>query len=142
MKQAWKTVFAILGSVGAWLLSRVGGWDAPLRAMFVLMALDVLTGMLCALWGKSGQTAGGGFLSRKMFEGLARKMMMVGMVMLAVELDSLAGTGGVSRAAVIGFYAVNEGMSAVENAALLGVPFPQRVLDALEALKKDGEGRP
>lgn len=142
MKQAWKTMLALLGSTGAWLLARAGGWDAPLRAMFILMALDVFTGTLCALWGKSGRTAGGGFLSRAMFEGLARKMMMVGMVMLAVELDNLAGTQGVSRAAVIGFYAVNEGMSAVENAALLGVPFPQRVLSAMEALKKDGEGRP
>ncbi len=117
----------------AWLLARLGGWDAAMQAMFLLMGLDLLTGTLCALLGKCVE--GERFCSRRMFEGLSRKVMMLALVMLATALDDMLGTQGVSRAAVVGFYCANEGMSIVENAALLGVPFPQAVLTALEAMR-------
>ncbi len=116
-----------------WLLAKLGGWDAAMQAMFLLMGLDLLTGSLCALLGKCKE--GERFCSRRMFEGLSRKVMMLALVMLATALDGLMGTSGVSRAAVVGFYCANEGMSIVENAALLGVPFPQAVLGALEAMR-------
>ncbi len=61
--------------------------------------------------------------------------MVMGLVMLAAALDRLLGTQGVSRLAVIGFYAANEGLSIVENAALLGLPFPRGVLMMLEKMR-------
>ncbi|MDD4106308.1 MAG: phage holin family protein, partial [Eubacteriales bacterium] len=67
---------------------------------------------------------------------LSRKMMMLALVVLATALDTLLTLDGVSRAAVIGFYCANEGLSIVENAALLGVPFPQALLDTLEKMQK------
>ena len=66
---------------------------------------------------------------------LRRKLMVMGLVMLAAALDRLLGTQGVSRLAVIGFYAANEGLSIVENAALLGLPFPRGVLMMLEKMR-------
>ena len=62
-------------------------------------------------------------------------MMMVVIVMLAVALDRLTGDSGVCRSAAIGFYAANEGLSILENAAALGVPLPQTIKEALETLK-------
>ena len=125
-------------SCAAWLLARLGGWDAAMQAMFLLMGLDLLTGSLCALLGKADK--GERFCSRVMFSGLSRKVMMLALVMLATALDTLLSTRGVSRAAVIGFYCANEGMSLVENAALLGVPFPKSVLGALEAMRDKDSG--
>ena len=119
----------------AWLCRALGGWDGALGLLFLTMGLDLLTGLLCAGHGKSGKTAGGGFLSGAFFSGLTRKLMVMGLVMLAAALDRLLGTQGVSRLAVIGFYAANEGLSIVENAALLGLPFPRSVLAVMEKLR-------
>ena len=56
---------------------------------------------------------------------------MVLLVILGTALDSLLGTS-VCRLSVIGFYAANEALSVVENAALLGLPFPRGLLTSLE----------
>ena len=136
MKNVLKILPPFAASVTAWLVARLGGWDAALQMMFLMMGIDLFTGVLCALMGKSKATEGGRFLSREMFQGLSRKMMMLALVVLATALDTLLTLDGVSRAAVIGFYCANEGLSIVENAALLGVPFPQALLDTLEKMKK------
>jgi toxin secretion/phage lysis holin len=128
-----------LAAVLAWLARALGGWDTTLSLMFAVMGLDLLTGLLVSLAGKSDKTKGGGFLSGVFFQGLTRKLMMLLLVMLATALDGLMGTDGVCRLAVIGFYAANEGLSIVENAALLGLPFPQALLAVLERMKQQGE---
>lgn len=135
MNHLLKGAWSALGTLAAWLCWALGGWDGALQMLFLIMALDLLTGLLCAAHGKSGKTAGGGFLSGAFFTGLTRKLMVMGLVMLAAALDRLLGTQGVSRLAVIGFYAANEGLSIVENAALLGLPFPRSVLMMLEKMR-------
>ncbi len=135
MNHLLKGVWSALGTLAAWLCWALGGWDGALQMLFLIMALDLLTGLLCAAHGKSGKTAGGSFLSGAFFTGLTRKLMVMGLVMLAAALDRLLGTQGVSRLAVIGFYAANEGLSIVENAALLGLPFPRGVLMMLEKMR-------
>ncbi|NLG56896.1 MAG: phage holin family protein, partial [Clostridiales bacterium] len=73
-----------------------------------------------------------------LFSGLTRKLMMVILVMLATALDGLMASA-VCRLAVIGFYGANEALSIVENAALLGVPFPKGLLEALERFRQERE---
>ena len=68
----------------AWLCRALGGWDAALGLLFLVMGLDLLTGILCAFHQKSDKTQGGGFLSRSFFLGLTRKLMMLALVMLAL----------------------------------------------------------
>lgn len=138
MKHIAKTLMGAMTAVAAWLTARLGGMDRALEMMFLLMALDVATGVMAAAVGLKGQR----LLSRRMFEGITRKLMMVALVMLAHALDTMLGADGVSRAAVIGFYAANEGLSIVENAALLGVPFPKAVRGALEKLRPGSEREP
>ena len=115
--------------------------DKPGFAPFVLQAvgLDLLTGILCAFHQKIDKTQGGGFLSRSFFLGLTRKLMMLALVMLATALDTMLGSDGVARLAVIGFYAANEGLSILENAALLGLPLPGALTEALERVKDVGK---
>ncbi len=120
-----------------WLL---GGWDTALTVMFLLMALDYLTGLALALLGKSNKTADGRFRSSAAFRGLTKKLMMVVIVMLGTALDRMLNTDSVCRIAVIGFYAANEGLSILENALALGVPVPDSLRRLLESLrKKDDE---
>ena len=119
----------------AWLCRALGGWDGALGLLFLVMGLDLLTGLLCAFHQKSDKTPGGGFLSRAFFLGLTRKLMMAALVMLATALDRMMGSDGVARLAVIGFYAANEGLSILENAALLGLPLPGVLKEALERMK-------
>lgn len=124
-----------------WLCRALGGWDAALGLLFLVMGLDLATGLLCAFHHKSDKTQGGGFLSRSFFLGLTRKLMMLVLVMLATALDYMLGSDGVARLAVIGFYAANEGLSILENAALLGLPLPEVLVKALERVKGEETGR-
>ena len=129
---------ALMGLV-AWVSQLLGGWDTALGLMFLLMGLDLVTGVIIALAGKSSHTPGGGFLSRRLFDGLLRKTLMVLMVILATALDGLLGAS-VCRLAVIGFYGANEALSIIENAALLGLPFPKGLLEALERFREARDG--
>ena len=126
-----QTLLSLVMSLAALLARALGGWDAALAMMFLLMGLDVVSGLLVALCRKSDKTGSGGFRSGSFFTGLTRKLLMVLLVILGTALDSLLGTS-VCRLSVIGFYAANEALSVVENAALLGLPFPRGLLTSLE----------
>ena len=131
MMKLQQTLLSLLMSLAALLARALGGWDAALAMMFLLMGLDVVSGLLVALCRKSDKTGSGGFRSGSFFTGLTRKLLMVLLVILGTALDSLLGTS-VCRLSVIGFYAANEALSVVENAALLGLPFPRGLLKSLE----------
>ncbi len=133
-----KVILGLVSSLLMGLSQLLGGVDAPLKALFALMAADLVTGVLKSALGK-GQSKG--LSSKTMFLGLCRKLIMLILVMMAVQLDSLLGLDSVSRLAVIGFYVANEALSIVENAALLGVPFPKQVLNSLEAMREKEESK-
>ncbi len=130
----FQTVSRFLMVAAAFALKLLGGWDAPLTLLFLLMALDVFSGLLLAFRRQSDKTRGGGFMSSQFFLGLTRKLLMVVMVILGTALDGLL-QSSVCRLTVIGFYAANEAFSVIENAALAGVPFPKGLLQALEAYR-------
>ena len=136
MDAVWKWICAAVGTLGTWIAYLLGGWDGALGIMFIAMGLDYFTGILCALLGKSPKTENGHFLSSVAYAGLTKKMMMLVIVMVATLVDRLIGTNGVCRIAAIGFYVANEGMSIIENASAMGVPFPKGLLDTLERLRK------
>ena len=131
MNKLCPRILSLTATLLALLARALGGWDAALSLMFLLMGLDVMSGFLVALCRRSDKTTGGGFRSRSFFLGLTRKMLMVLLVILGTALDGLLGTS-IARLSVIGFYAASEALSVVENAALLGVPFPKGLLKSLE----------
>lgn len=139
MDAVWRWICAAIGTVGTWIAYLLGGWDAALGLMFIAMGLDYVTGIICALVGRSTKTENGRFLSSVAYRGITKKMMMLVIVMVATMVDRLVGTDGVCRIAAIGFYAANEGMSIIENASAMGVPFPKGLLDTLERLRKRGD---
>lgn len=128
--------------VGA-LAGLMGEWNVMLTALAVLMVLDYLSGLLCAWRGVSPKTVTGGVSSKASFDGLARKAFIILIVLLATILDHVIDMGSaVFQTAATMYYIANEGISILENAALLGVPFPERMKKTLEAVKqKADEGK-
>lgn len=119
----------------AFLLRALGGWDAALMLMLLMMGLDLVSGLILSFQRRSAKTPRGGFDSGAMFLGLTRKLLMLLLVILGTALDSLLGSG-ICRLCVIGFYSAGEALSVVENAALAGVPFPRGLLASLERYRE------
>ena len=91
-------------------------------------------------WRGFYKTEGGGVSSRAGFDGLARKELIILIVLMATLLDRAIGSdGAIFQTAACGYYIANEGISILENSALLGVPYPKAVMNALEALREKGD---
>ncbi len=131
MKNILHLLSGALMAALAFLLKALGGWDAALGLMLLMMGLDLMSGLILAFQRQSGKTPRGGFDSASLFFGLTRKLLMLLLVILGTALDSLLASS-LCRLCVIGFYSANEALSVVENAALAGVPFPRGLLSALE----------
>jgi len=110
-----------------------------IRALALLMGLDYGFGIVLGLMGKSRKSKDGRLSARASFQGLMRKGMMLGVIALCSLLDEMIGQGQMLGQAAIGFYICNEGISLMENAALLGVPVPSSLRRALSALQQEGE---
>lgn len=143
----WARMAEIATAVGGFFVGLYGGWSPALSILVVFMAADYILGVACALAKKSTKTEGGGFLSKVAFMGLLKKGVIMLVVLLAVQLDkALAGNSETIvrtfETAATFFYIANEGLSIVENAALIGVPVPKALRDALEVLrdKHDDKG--
>lgn len=139
-KSIYFTVLTGLSAFGAALLSALGGWDNSLRFLIGIMAVDYLLGILIALvWHKSQKTADGTFESNASLKGLLRKFSVLLVVYVAVQLDTVAGTGDYLRTAVILFFIANEGFSVIENLGIMGVPMPPAIKNAFAAIKSKAE---
>ena len=129
-----KTVkwFAAAAGAVAGLFMRM---PIAVRLLVLLMGLDYLSGVGVALLGKSPKSDGGALSSKASFIGLMRKAMILIVILLAAVLDNLTGSAACTGAAAM-FYIVNESLSILENAVLLGVPVPQKLTQALDVAKR------
>lgn len=137
MKQS--SFCAILGAIGSAVASYFGGWDAALTTLLIFMGIDYLTGLIVAgVFHKSQKTKSGSLESRAGWKGLCRKGVTLLIVLVACRLDLLTGSSFIRDAVVIAFV-VNETLSIIENAGLMGVPIPAVIVKAIEILKKKSE---
>ena len=137
MKEFWNTIQLVFTGIGGWLGYFLGGWDGLLYALIAFVAIDYVTGVMCAI---SNHTLS----SEVGFKGICRKVLIFLLVGIGSILDAhVIGSGSVLRTAVIFFYISNEGVSIMENAARLGLPVPEKIKVVLEQLHdrsaKDGE---
>lgn len=133
------SVLGFIGVIGSILANYLGGWDMALKVLVSFMAVDYITGLIVAgIFKKSKKSGTGALESKAGFKGLCRKGMILGIVFIATQLDSLSGTEMIRDAVIIGYIA-NEAVSIIENAGLMGVPIPDIIKRALEMLKnKEG----
>ena len=133
MKEFWNVIQMVFTAVGGWLGYFLGGNDGLLIALVVFVAVDYLTGVMCAISDKKLSSEVG-------FKGICRKVLIFLLVGIANILDvQVIGTGSVLRTAVIFFYLSNEGVSLLENAAHLGLPVPEKIKAVLEQLHDRAE---
>jgi len=131
---------SIVGAVGAFISTLFGGWDAALTTLVIFMGIDYLTGLVvAAVFKNSPKTKSGALESRVGLKGLLRKGMMLLVVLVAVRLDILTGTSFLKDATVIAFV-VNETLSILENAGLMGVKYPDVIKNTLDILHKKSQG--
>ena len=125
-----KGAIAALGGAAAYLW---GPWDALINALIALVALDYVTGVICAAANKRLSSEIG-------FKGLIKKAVICALVALAGVADKvIPATNQAIRAAVILFYIANEAISILENAAELGLPVPEKLKAVL--IKTKGEDK-
>ena len=133
MKEFWNTIQFIFTAVGGWLGYFLGGCDGLLYALITFVAIDYITGVMCAVIDRKLSSAVG-------FKGIFRKVLIFLLVGIANIIDvQVVGTGAVLRTAVIFFYISNEGVSLLENAGHLGLPIPERVKTVLKQLHDRAE---
>lgn len=123
-----KTTSGAVGAVIGFLYGEITGLFI---AIIALMALDYVTGILCGIAAKALSSETG-------FRGLVKKLMVLVIIAVGHLIDTyIIGTGSALMTAVILFFAANEGISILENAAKLGLPVPKKLRDILEQLRED-----
>ena len=129
----WTKIQIAITAIGGWLGYALGGMDGLLIALVVVIALDYITGVMCAIIDRKLSSAVG-------FKGIFKKVLIFALVGIGHILDAqVIGTGSVIRTAVIFFYISNEGVSLIENAAHLGLPIPAKLKAVLEQLHDRAE---
>ena len=124
----WAKVQILITVIGGWLGYFMGGLDGMLIALIVFMALDYVTGVMCAIVDRKLSSAVG-------FKGICKKVLILMLVGVANIIDvHVVGSGSALRGAVICFYLSNEGLSLLENAAHIGLPIPEKLKDILSQL--------
>ena len=129
-------ICTVIGLIGSFVASLLGGWDAGLKTLILFMGIDYVSGFLVAgVFHNSNKTSTGTLESVVGWKGLCRK----GMVLLFVLIAYLAlGVEYIRDAVIIGFMA-NELISIVENAGLMGLPLPEVIIKAIDILTKKAE---
>lgn len=133
MKEIWNWIQVTFAAVGGWLGYFLGGWDGFLYALLTFVAIDYITGLMCAVLDKRLSSEVG-------FRGIFKKVLIFSLVAIGHIIDkNVIGDGSVIRTAVIFFYLSNEGISILENAVHVGLPVPQKLKDILEQLHNRSE---
>lgn len=122
--------WAVLGGFIGWFL---GSFDDLLYALLTFVIADYITGVLYAVNERKLSSEIG-------FRGINRKILIFILVGIANIVDlHILKHGTPLRTATICFYISNEGISLLENAGRLGLPFPKKLKDILEQLRNDKE---
>ena len=127
-------IMALFSAIGAVFSFLVGGVDKLITALLVFVVIDYVTGLIAA-WKTAALD------SKKGFEGIKRKVVMLLIVIMAHWID--AGILGIStcRSMVIFAYLGNEGLSIVENLDRMGYSeyIPAFIREKLVRLRMEKE---
>ncbi len=133
MKQLVVTGQYIFTGIGGFIGWFLGGFDGFLHALLAFVVIDYVTGLMAAFFQKKLSSATG-------FKGICKKVAIFCLVGIGHIIDTqVIGNGSVLRTAVIFFYISNEGISIIENVAVIGLPVPKKLLDVLEQLHEEAE---
>jgi toxin secretion/phage lysis holin len=133
------TLIGVVGAIGSFIAQIFGGWTSDLATLIIFMGIDFLMGFLiAAIWKKSTKSNNGALSSWSAWRGLCRKCVSLLFVLIAFRLDMALGVNYIRTAVIIAFI-VNELISIVENAGIMGVPIPGAITRAIDILKRKSE---
>ncbi len=118
----FKGAAAGFGAIAGYLL---GEWSVMIHLLFILVIADWLTGWIAA-WIR------GELRSRIGYHGIARKVVIFLIVVVAHFIDVALGNLHYFQDAVIFFYLANELLSIIENVGRMGVPMPDVLRNAVK----------
>lgn len=128
---------AAAGLAASLLSHAFGGLDMLLQTLLLFMAVDMISGIICAIFFRcSDKTETGKLSSSAGFRGFMSKGCCLLLVVVAVHLDALLGTNNLTRDATIIAFCTNELISIMENMGLMGIKMPAPIVDALEMFSK------
>ena len=126
----WGRFARIIGAGVASLCTFLFGQpDIWLMTLLAFIVIDYISGVIGAYINRE-------LNSRVGFIGILKKTMYFFVVAVAHCVDVATGAGGVLQSIAIGVLIANEGISILENCAKCGIPIPERLLRALEQIKK------
>ena len=104
MKTVWNWAQAVFTAIGGFLGWFLGGLDGFLYALIAFVAIDYVTGVMCAVVDRKLSSEVGA-------KGIFKKVLIFVLVCVGHIIDSqVLGNGGAIRTAVIFFYLSNEGV--------------------------------
>ena len=120
MDKIFNWTSTVIGIVGGYFAAIFGQWDSILWALLVIMVLDCLTGVIKAIYTKTMSSEIG-------FKGLLKKITILIIVALSNVLQQITGDNVAIREIVIMFYVANEGISVLENVAVICPRMPKAI---------------
>ena len=138
-----KKVTEILAAIGGAIASFFVNMPPLVWILIAVMSIDYLTGLITGALGKSNKTTNGYLESHAALKGLLKKGLIILVVLLAALLDQAVSAGaGIQFEAVMGatclWFIASEGLSILENVAMMGVPVPKILLKLLEVMREKG----
>ena len=133
MENMLEWIWALFSSLIVFLF---GAPDQLIGFLILLSVVDFILGLRKAARGRSDKTENGGVSSKAAAKGLEKKGVMFMILIVANVCDQMFHSGGMIRMATLWFYITTEGISIIENAALLGLKIPEFLMDILEVKNK------
>lgn len=133
-------ILTAIGIVGSGIACIFGGWDTAIITLLIFMLIDYCSGLVVAgIFHKSKKTESGALSSKRCWQGLAKKCMTLVFVIVANRLDMMMEASYIRDAVCIAFV-VNELISIIENASLMGIPIPKIIRKAIDLLNEKSGG--
>ena len=134
------TMLTVAGAIGSFVTNLFGGWTSDMQTLLIFMGIDIVMGLLiAAFWKKSEKSETGTLNSTSMAKGLIRKGVYLLIILVAYRLDLAMGVEYIRTAVIIAFI-VNEVISIIENAGIMGVPIPSVIRKAIDVLRQRSDG--
>ncbi len=131
MERMFNWFSVAVGTVGGAFVYILGGWDRILWALIMFIIFDYVTGIIKGIYTRT-------LSSEICFKGLLKKITILVIIAVSNVLQLITNDAIPIREIVIMFYIANEGISILENAAVLIPQMPQKLKDVLLQLRDDG----
>ena len=121
-------IVSVLGGGLVWLL---GGWHVTLTALSIFMTVEVVLRIIAVIANKKR------FTSNDMFKNFGKKVGIIVVIILANQLDMIAGGTPIFRGLAVLYYIGVEGLSIKEHLSSIGLFFPKAIEEKIDSMQKE-----